>query len=50
MDYCHYDYVVINDDLDTCVDEVLSIVKAERLKTKIQSHKEKKRLNSLMKD
>ena len=50
LDYSHYDYVVINDDLNTCVDEMLTIVRAERLKTKIQSSKEKKRLNSLMKD
>ena len=27
-----YDYIVINDDLTACVNDVLSIIKAERLK------------------
>jgi guanylate kinase len=27
-----YDYIVINDDLIACVNDVLSIIKAERLK------------------
>jgi guanylate kinase len=28
--YSEYDYVVVNDDLDVCVDELRSIVVAER--------------------
>lgn len=28
-EYCHYDYIVVNDDLDTAVDDVRSIVTAE---------------------
>ena len=28
----HYDYIVINDKLDKCADEVLTIIRAERLK------------------
>ena len=31
----HYDYIVVNDDLDKAVEQVLMIVKTERLKTKI---------------
>lgn len=30
--YNEYDYIVINQDLDTSIDKVLSIIKAERLK------------------
>lgn len=48
IDYCHYDYLLINDDLDCCVDQLLAIVRAERLKTKIQAGKEKNRLESLV--
>lgn len=31
-EYCHYDYVVVNDDLDAAVDDVRSIVTAELAK------------------
>lgn len=30
----NYDYIVVNDDLDECVDDIKQIVKAEKLKTK----------------
>jgi len=32
-DYCRYDYVVVNEQLDTAFDQLRSIVQAERLKT-----------------
>ena len=28
--YCDYDYVIVNDDLEQCVDELRAIVMAER--------------------
>jgi guanylate kinase len=33
-DYDKYDYLVINDNLDACVQKILHIIKAERLKNK----------------
>ena len=36
QDYTHYDYVVINDQLEQAVADLLAIVAAERLKTKRQ--------------
>lgn len=36
-DYVHYDYTVINDKIDRAVDDILSIVHAERLRTRRQA-------------
>ena len=32
-DMSHYDYLVVNDDLDACVDEVHAVIQAENFKT-----------------
>ena len=48
-DYDQYDYTVFNDDLETCVEDILAIVKSERLRTENQKNREKNRLNLLFK-
>ena len=30
--WVEYDYVLVNDDLEKCVEQILNIIKAERLK------------------
>ena len=42
----HYDYIVINDDLSVCVNDVLSIIKAERLKYSNMQEKIKEIINN----
>ena len=48
QDYIHYDYTVFNDQLDQAVADLLTIVRAERLKTKQQrarNHTSNEQLN-----
>ena len=47
QDYKHYDYTVINDVLEDAVSDILAIVKAERLKTAQQQHREKECIDGL---
>ena len=47
QDYKHYDYTVINDVLEDAVSDILTIVKAERLKTAQQQHREKECIDGL---
>lgn len=42
-DMSQYDYLVVNDDLDTCVDDVHSVIQAESFK----SHKHKDYVNNM---
>ena len=44
LDYKHYDYAVINDDLETAVQDLLTIVKAERMRV---AHLQKSFLQSI---
>ena len=41
-----YNYIVINDDLSVCVNDVLSIIKAERLKYSNMQNKVKEIINN----
>ena len=46
-DFIHYDYTVINDDLDQAVTDVIAIVQAERLRTTRQQQRQRECLQSL---
>lgn len=52
-DMPQYDYLVVNDDLDTCVDDVHAVIRAESFKT--QKHNDyinnmKEELNAIRKE
>ncbi len=46
--YAEFDFLVVNDDFDTALEEIKTIISANRLRTPLQAHRHGEMLNELL--